>query len=152
MTYQQITIIGNLGSDPEMKQLPSGTPVTNFNVAVNEKWRDRQSNEMREKTTWFRVAVYGGQAETTARYLSKGRQVMVVGTIEARAYINNAGEAAASLELRARDVRFLQGGDAMSGGGGDYGRSASGSGRGSGGDYDNDYGGDYASNESEIPF
>jgi single-strand DNA-binding protein len=118
MTFHQTIIIGNLGTDPELKSLPSGTMVCNFSVAVNETWRDRQSGERREKTTWYRVAVYGPAAENSAKYLSKGRQVMVTGNVEARGYMNNAGEAAASLELRARDVKFLQGGD---GGGGNYG-------------------------------
>ena len=108
MTWHQTIIVGNLGSDPEMKYLPSGTAVCNLNVAVNERWTDREG-QPQEKTTWYRVAVWGKQAETVHTYLKKGRQVMVVGTVEARGYINNAGEAAASLELRARDVRFIGG-------------------------------------------
>lgn len=109
MTYHQTIIVGNLGSDPETRYLPSGTPVTNFNVAVNESWTDKQTNERREKTTWYRVAVYGRQAEVVAQYLSKGRQVMVVGTVEANAFMGNDGQPRASLDLRARDVRFLSG-------------------------------------------
>ncbi|MFW5749094.1 MAG: single-stranded DNA-binding protein [Chloroflexota bacterium] len=143
MTYHQTIIVGNLGRDPEMNYLPSGTPVCNMNVAVNEYWNDRQSGERREKTTWYRVAVYGQQAESCAKYLSKGRQVMVVGTVEARGYMNSNGEAAASLELRARDVRFLQGSSdtGFGGGGGDE-------------DYgDRSYQGDAGPNDmSDIPF
>lgn len=119
MTYHQTIIVGNLGSDPETRYLPSGTPVTNFNVAVNESWTDRQSNERREKTTWYRVAVYGRQAEVVSQYLSKGRQVMVVGTVEANAFMGNDGQPRASLDLRAREVRFLS-----SGGGGNGGNNA----------------------------
>lgn len=111
MTFHQTIIIGNIGNDPELKALPSGTMVCNLSVAVNETWNDRQSGEKREKTTWYRVATFGNTAENVAKYLSKGRQVMVTGTVEARGYMNNAGEAAASLELRARDVKFLQGGN-----------------------------------------
>lgn len=158
MTFHQTIIIGNLGSDPELKQLPSGTPVTNFSVAVNESWTDRQSNERREKTTWYRVAVYGRQAEVVAQYLSKGRQVMVTGTVEARGYMNQNGEAAASLELRARDVRFLSGGD----GGGDYGggggggfRDNRGGGGGGGNRQYDDYQDDYSpppQDIGDIPF
>lgn len=107
MSWQQTIIIGNLGRDPELRYLQSGTAVCDFSVAVTETWNDRQTNEKREKTTWFRVSAWGGLGETCAKFLSKGRQVMVTGTVEARAYVNNAGEAAASLELRARDVRFL---------------------------------------------
>ncbi len=139
MSYQQTIIVGNLGQDPEMRFLPSGTPVCNLNVAVSERWSDRQSGEKREKTTWFRVAVFGAQAETCAKYLAKGRQVMVIGTVEARAYMNNSGEAAASLELRARDVRFLSSGG-TGGSGGDS------------GNYNDDYNQSPPGDMGDIPF
>jgi single-strand DNA-binding protein len=115
MTWHQTVIVGNLGSDPDLKYLQSGTAVCAFNVAVNESWTDRGTNEKREKTTWYRVSAWGALGETCNQYLAKGRQVMVVGTVEARGYLNNAGEAAASLDLRARDVRFLSGSDGGSG-------------------------------------
>ncbi len=118
MTWHQTIIVGNLGGDPELRYLPSGAAVCSFNVAVNETWTDRQSNEKRDKTTWYRVSTWNQLAETCSQYLAKGRQVMVVGTVEARGYVNNAGEAAASLELRARDVRFIGGRDGAPGGGG----------------------------------
>lgn len=106
MSYQQAIIVGNLGRDPELKYTPGGDALCKFSVAVSEKWRNK-ANELQEKTVWFSVTVWGNQAETCAQYLAKGSQVMVIGTIEARAYKNNAGEAAASLDLKARDVRFL---------------------------------------------
>ena len=107
MSWHQTIIVGNLGRDPELRYLQSGTAVCNLNVAVSESWSDRQSGERREKTTWYRVAVWGAQAENCNQYLSKGSRVLVTGTVSARGYTNNAGEAAASLELRARDVRFM---------------------------------------------
>jgi single-strand DNA-binding protein len=109
MGFNQTIIVGNIGRDPEMRYTGTGTAVCSFSVGVSESWTDRQTNEKREKTTWFRVSAWGSLGETCAKYLSKGRQVMVVGTVEASAYVNNAGEAAASLELRAKDVRFLGG-------------------------------------------
>ncbi|MCY4464797.1 MAG: single-stranded DNA-binding protein [Chloroflexi bacterium] len=120
MTWHQTIIVGYLGRDPELRYLQSGQAVCNLNVAVSERWRDRNSGEQREKTTWYRVAVWGAQAEPCNTYLSKGKQVMVTGNVSARGYLNNNGEAAASLDLTARDVRFLggRGGDQ---GGGDYG-------------------------------
>lgn len=122
MTWHQTIIVGNLGSDPELRYLQSGAAVCSFNVAVNENWTDRQSNERRDKTTWYRVSAWNQLGETCNQYLAKGRQVMIIGTVEARGYVNNAGEAAASLELRARDVRFLGGREGATGGGrGDYG-------------------------------
>ena len=109
MSWHQTIIVGNLGRDPELRYLQSGTAVCSLNVAVSESWNDRQSGERREKTTWYRVSVWGAQAETCNQYLSRGRQVMVIGTVSARAYTNNAGEAAASLDMRAFQVRFLGG-------------------------------------------
>jgi len=136
MTYHQTIVVGNLGSDPETRYLPSGTPVTNFNVAVNEAWNDRQTNERREKTTWYRVAVYGRQAEVVSQYLNKGSQVMVVGTVEANAFMGNDGQPRASLDLRARDVRFLSGRGGSDGGG----------------NYDNDYSSSQPQDMDDIPF
>ncbi len=115
MSWHQTIIVGNLGGDPELRYLQSGRAVCNFSVAVSERWRDRQTNEQQEKTTWYRVAVWGNQAETCNTYLSRGRQVMVIGNVQARGYVNNNGEAAASLDLTARDVRFLGGRDGGSG-------------------------------------
>lgn len=109
MSFHQTIIIGNLGRDPELRYTQSGRAVCSFSVAVSERWTDRQTNEKREKTTWYRVSAWGNLGENCSRYLSKGRQVMVLGTVEARGYTNSAGEAAASLELTARDVQFLSG-------------------------------------------
>lgn len=138
MSYQQITIVGNVGRDPELKYLPSGVPVCNFSVAVNER---RGTGENRtEKTTWFRVAAWRQLAETVSQYLTKGRQVMVVGTVEARAYTDNAGQPAVSLDITARDIVFLgQRGDGQGGSGGDYADDYSG-------------GGGSAESMSDIPF
>ena len=117
MSWHQTIIVGNLGRDPELRYLQSGTAVCNLNVAVSESWNDRQSGERREKTTWYRVSVWGAQAETCNQYLSRGRQVLVTGTVSARGYTNNAGEAAASLDMRAQNVRFIGGRQDDAGGG-----------------------------------
>ena len=120
MSWHQTIIVGNLGGDPELRYMQNGRAVCNFSVAVSERWRDRQSNEQQEKTTWYRVAVWGAQAENCNTYLAKGRQVLVIGNVAARGYTNNSGEAAASLDLTARSVQFLgggrDGGDAQGGG------------------------------------
>lgn len=118
MSWHQTVIVGNLGGDPELRYLQSGRPVCNFSVAVSERWRDRQTNEQQERTTWYRVAVWGQQAEHCNTYLAKGRQVLVIGNVSARGYINNNGEAAASLDMTARSVQFLGGGNRDDGQGG----------------------------------
>lgn len=106
-SYQQITILGNLGNDPEMRYTPSGTPVTSFNVAVSRQWTGADG-EKKEKVTWFRVSAWGNQAQPCADYLGKGSKVMVVGEVEeARTYTDRDGNARASLEVKAATVQFL---------------------------------------------
>lgn len=116
--YQRIVIVGNLGRDPEMRYMPDGTAVTNLSVATSRRWTDRQSGEQREETAWFRVSVWGQQAETVNQYLSKGRQVLVEGRLRPdpetggpRLYTRQDGTVGASFEVRAFTVRFLGGRD-----------------------------------------
>jgi single-strand DNA-binding protein len=111
--YQKITIVGNLGGDPEMRYTPNGTPVTHFSVAANRRWTDAQG-QAQEETTWFRVSVFGRQAEACAQYLNKGRLVLVEGSLRPdpqtggpRVWTGNDGVARASYEVTARTVRFL---------------------------------------------
>ncbi|RMG86100.1 MAG: single-stranded DNA-binding protein [Chloroflexi bacterium] len=113
--YQYTIIIGNVGRDPEIRYLDSGVAVCSFSVAVTERWNDRQTNERREKTTWFRVTAWRGLAETCNQYVRKGMQIMVTGAVSASAYTNQAGEPTATLEITARDVQFLGGRDGQGG-------------------------------------
>lgn len=112
--YQKIIIIGNLGSDPEMRYMPDGTAVTNFSVATNRRWTDRASGEPREETTWFRVSAWRRQAETANQYLSKGRRVLVEGRLRAdpqtggpRLWTGQDGSVRASYEVTAENIQFL---------------------------------------------
>lgn len=111
MSYQQTVVVGNIGADPVLRYLENGRAVCNFSVAVTERWKDRQSNEPQERTTWYRIAAWGQLAETCNTYLSKGRQVMAVGNVVARAYTDKNGEPAASLDLTAQRVIFLGNGN-----------------------------------------
>ncbi|NLX37145.1 MAG: single-stranded DNA-binding protein [Chloroflexi bacterium] len=107
--YQRLIIVGRLGRDPEMRYTPQGTPVTSLNVATDRSWTD-QSGQRQERTTWFRVSVWGRQAESCNQYLAKGRMVLVEGEInEPQVYQRRDGEWAASLDVRAVNVRFLGG-------------------------------------------
>lgn len=152
MGWHQTVIIGNLGGDPELRYLQSGQAVCNFSVAVSERWRDRQSGEQRERTTWYRVAAWGPLGETCNQYLARGRQVMVAGNVRARGYINNNGEAAASLDLTARDVQFLGGRDGGSDqGGGQQGGGQRGGGQRGGGGQQRQRRDDRASNYPDSP-
>lgn len=114
--YQQCLIIGNVGRDPEVRDLPNGDKVANFSVAVTRKWNDRQSNERREETTWFRVACYRQLADIAMQYVRKGGQVMVAGRISARAYMDNNQQPAVSLDLNADTLQLLGSRDMAEGG------------------------------------
>ncbi len=105
--YQQITLIGNLGADPELRYTQSGTPVTSLRVATNRRWR-AQDGTTQEETVWFRVSVWQRQAEACNQYLTKGQRVLVVGEMrEPSTWTDQEGNARASLEVRARNVEFL---------------------------------------------
>lgn len=131
--FQQCIIVGNLGRDPEMRYMGDGTPVTSFTVAVNRRWTSADGSQG-EKTWWFRVSCWRRLAETTNQYLRKGSPVMVIGEVDASAYIpREGGEPRATLELTAREVKFLP-------------RGGTGTGEETGA------GMDYATDEEDIPF
>ena len=107
--FAKLIIVGNLGSDPELRYTPSGRPYTRLSIAVNRKWADDQG-EAHTDTTWFRCTVWGKQAEACNQYLSKGRLVLVEAEqIKASAYMSRDNQPAATLEVVARNVRFLGG-------------------------------------------
>ena len=112
--YHKVVLVGNLGRDPEMRYTPSGQAVTNMSVATNRRFTD-SSGEQRDETVWFRISVWGRQAETVSQYLRKGRQVLVEGNLvpddngNPRIWNRQDGSPAASFEVRAQTVRFLGG-------------------------------------------
>ncbi|HRX04240.1 MAG: single-stranded DNA-binding protein [Anaerolineae bacterium] len=114
--YSKTVIVGHLGRDPEMRFTSGGQSVTSFSVATNRRWTD-QSGQTQEKVTWFRVTAWGKLGELCNQYLSKGRVVLVEGDVEASAWKSQEGEARATLELTARNVRFIGGRDMVVGGG-----------------------------------
>lgn len=108
--YQQIMLIGNLGSDPELRHTATGVPVCSFRLAVHKQWQ-AQDGEQKEKVTWFRVTAWQKLAEVVHEHLGKGRRVLVVGEVEnAQAYVSKTGELAATNEVTARTIRFLDSG------------------------------------------
>ena len=135
--------------------LPSGQSVCNFSVASNRRWTNRDG-QSQDETTWFRVAVWGRQAETANQYLAKGKRVLVEGRVSARAFIGNDGQPRASLEISANNFVMLstRQEDAQAGAaGGDYAdqnySSGSGSQREAGGGNPNTS--DYGSSGSSAP-
>jgi single-strand DNA-binding protein len=82
-------LIGNLGRDPELRYTPSGAAVCTFSIATTEKWRDKQTNEMKESTNWHNIVFWGKQAETAKQYLTKGSPVYIEGRIQTRSWEDN---------------------------------------------------------------
>ncbi len=110
--FSKTIIVGHLGRDPELRYTAGGQPVCSFSVATNRSWTD-QNGQPQEKTTWFRVTAWGKLGELCNQYLSKGRLVLAEGEIDASAWKATDGEPRASLELTARNVRFLGGKDGL---------------------------------------
>jgi single-strand DNA-binding protein len=120
--YTQTIIIGNVGRDPsEIRYTSSGVAVCDFSVAVTRKYGPAENRT--EKTTWYKVTCWRNLAEIAAQYVRKGGQVMVVGTVEASAYIDKNNQPQASLDMTADNFQLLGGRADASGemGGGNYG-------------------------------
>lgn len=122
--YQKLIITGNLGNDPEMRYMPDGRAVSNFSVASNRRWTDRATGQPQEEVTWFRVSVWGRQAEAAHEYLSKGRQVLIEGRLRPdpvtggpRIWTRNDGSVGTSYEVVADRVQFLGGNGSSNGNG-----------------------------------
>lgn len=104
-------IIGNLGSDPELRYSAQGVAMLTFNVACNYRVRNAEG-DWEEKTEWVRARIIGTRAESLGEYLKKGTKVFCDGRLEARPYLSNQNEPRAGLELLVNDVEFMQPGSA----------------------------------------
>ena len=105
-SLSKVILIGNLGSDPEMRYTPDGKTVTSFRMATNRQYTT-SGGETREETDWYRVTVWGRQAEQANQYLSKGQQVYVEGRLHAKPWLTQDGQPRAGLEVTANSVVFL---------------------------------------------
>jgi single-strand DNA-binding protein len=110
--FHTIIIIGNLGKDPEMRYSPNGQAVTSFSLASNRTYKGNDGQQVKE-TTWFRITVWGNQAESCNQYLKKGSKVLVEGRLipddkgSPRVFQRKDGTYGASFEVNAQTVRFL---------------------------------------------
>ncbi len=105
----KITVIGNLGRDPEIRYTQSGTPVCNIGIGVTE--RRKEGDEWKDHTEWFNVVCFGKTAENAARFLKKGRQVCADGRIQSRKWQDKEGNQRTSYEIIASQILFLGGGN-----------------------------------------
>jgi single-strand DNA-binding protein len=106
-SVNKVIIVGNLGADPETRYLPSGEAVTNIRVATTDKWKDKQSGEMKEATEWHRISLFGRQAEVAGEYLKKGSQVYIEGSIRTRKWQDKEGQDRYTTEIRADRMQLL---------------------------------------------
>lgn len=106
MSFNKIIIVGNLGRDPELRYTPQGTAVCSFSVATSEKKRDK-GGDMQDVTTWFRVTLWGKQAETASKYLTKGKPVYLEGRLRIEEWTDRDGNNRQSLEVNATDMQFI---------------------------------------------
>jgi single-strand DNA-binding protein len=110
MSFNKITLVGNLGKDPELRYTPQGTPVCSFSLATNEKRKDR-TGQQQDITTWFKVTLWGKQAETASQYLQRGKSVYIEGRLRQEEYTDRDGKPRTSLEVNATDMQFIGGGN-----------------------------------------
>ena len=172
----KVMIMGNLTRDPELRYLPNNTAVVNLGIAVNRRWRDQQSGENREETTFVDCESFGRQAEVLNQYLRKGRPVYIEGRLKFDQWQDREGNNRSKLKVVVEQFQFIdggggggggeggggndggggrrygndnRGGDARDGGGGDRGDNRSDSGSGNGGGNGN--GRDAGGRDSQAP-
>ena len=125
-SVNKVILVGNLGRDPEVRQMPSGGSIANLSVATSESWKDRNTGERREKTEWHRVVVFSeGLVRICEQYLRKGSKIYVEGQLETRKWTDNSGQEKYTTEFVLRNfnssLQMLDGrneGGGMGGGGG----------------------------------
>ncbi|HBX25962.1 MAG TPA: single-stranded DNA-binding protein [Gammaproteobacteria bacterium] len=107
-SVNKVTLIGNLGNDPEMKALPSGNQVANLSIATTDSWRDRNSGEMQERTEWHRVVCFDRLAEICGQYLRKGSRIYIEGSLRTRSWEQD-GQKRYTTEIIGREMMMLDG-------------------------------------------
>jgi single-strand DNA-binding protein len=120
MSFNKITVVGNLGRDPELRYTPQGAAVCSFSMATNEKRRDK-SGELQDITTWFKITLWRNQAENAAKYLTKGSPVYIEGRLRIEEWTDRDGNNRYTLDVQATDMQFIGSrSDSIGGGGGDF--------------------------------
>ena len=117
----KVILIGNLGADPEVRYMPSGSAVTNARIATTDQWRDKQTNEQQERTEWHRVVFFNRLAEIAGEYLRKGSKVYIEGRLQTRKWQGQDGQDRYTTEIVANEMQMLDsrgGGEGGMGGGG----------------------------------
>ena len=103
----QVILVGNLGSDPDLKYMQSGKAVLNISLATSEGWEDKTTGEQHERTEWHRVVLYGRQAEVVNQYCRKGSQLYIQGKNQTRRWKDGNGQDRYTTEVIADEMQMM---------------------------------------------
>ena len=106
-SVNKVILVGNCGRDPEMRTFPSGDRVANLTIATTDKWKDKQTGEMKEATEWHRLVFNGRLAEIVGEYLRKGSQIYVEGSLRTRKWTDKDGVEKYTTEIRVDQMQML---------------------------------------------
>ena len=106
MSVNKVILIGRLGRDPETRYMPNGDAITNFSLATDEQWRDR-NGERQTRTEWHNVSLYGKLGEIANQYLRKGSQVFIEGKIQSRKYTDKDGIERMAYNIIGNEMKML---------------------------------------------
>ena len=120
-SVNKVTLIGNLGRDPEVRYAPSGSAICNVAIATSRSWKDKTSGERQEETEWHRVVFYDRLAEIAGEYLKKGKSVYIEGRLKTRKWTDKDGVEKYTTEIIAQEMTMLGGREGGGGGGGEEG-------------------------------
>ena len=110
-SVNKVTVMGNVGKDPELRHLPNGGAVCTISIATSRRWKDKNSGEMQEETEWHRVTFFERLAEIAGEYLKKGKPVYVEGRLKTRKYADKEGVERYVTEILANEMQLLGGRD-----------------------------------------
>jgi single-strand DNA-binding protein len=108
-SLNKVMLLGHIGKEPEVRQMPNGKAVINFSVATSESWKDKQTGEKQERTEWHNVVMYEKLAEIVAEYTHKGSKVYVEGTLRTRKWQDKEGKDRYSTEVLGNQIILLDG-------------------------------------------
>ncbi len=117
-SVNKVILIGNLGKDPEVRYLPSGSAICNLTIATSRQSKDKVSGEKQEETEWHRVVMFDRLAEISGEYLKKGKSVYIEGRLRTRKWTDKEGVERYSTEIVAQEMTMLGSRDSGGGGGG----------------------------------
>ena len=106
MSVNKVILVGRLGRDPETRYMPNGDAITNFSLATDEQWRDR-NGERQTRTEWHNITLFGKLGEIAGQYLRKGSQVFIEGKIQSRKYTGKDGIERTAYDIIGNEMRML---------------------------------------------